>query len=116
MMEEKENKNLFVWDITESDPSLTEKLREKLRDVKDPEIGLDIIQLGLIRNIQVVDKTIKVTMILTTPYCPYGPMLMEAARKKVEELVDKKTEILYGKETWDRTMMEEGTGFDWGLF
>ena len=116
MMEDKDKNNLLVWDIFKSDPALTEKIREKLREVKDPEIGLDIIQLGLIRNVQPTEEGIKITMILTTPYCPYGPMLMEAARKRVEELIDKKTEIVYGKEPWDRTMMEEGSGFDWGLF
>ena len=115
-MSKQENSDLLLWEIEESNPGLGKKVREKLREVKDPEIGTDIIQLGLIRKVQLVDDAAKVTMILTTPYCPYGPMLMEAARKKVEEVTGKKTEIIYGQEAWDRSMMEEGSGFDWGLF
>jgi metal-sulfur cluster biosynthetic enzyme len=55
-------------------------------------------------------------MILTTPYCPYGPSLMESARKKVEKVLDIPTDITYGKESWDPTMMEDGLNDDWGLY
>lgn len=115
-MSNKEDKSPLIWDAEKSNPDLTEKIKSRLREVKDPEIGMDIVQLGLVRNIEIKDDAVQMVMILTTPYCPYGPMMMESARKKVEEETGKKTEIRYGTEVWDRTMMEEESGFDWGLF
>lgn len=105
-----------IWDSENSNPDLTEKIRQTLRDVKDPEIGMDIIQLGLVRNITIDEDKIKIEMILTTPYCPYAPMMMESARKKVEETANLPSEVIYGSEVWDQSMMEEGSDFNWGLF
>jgi metal-sulfur cluster biosynthetic enzyme len=55
-------------------------------------------------------------MILTTPFCPYGPALLEMARKKVEDSLNTPTTIEVGMQMWEPTMMEEGVGADWGLF
>ena len=115
-MEEKKQEQNVIWDAEKEHPDMTTKVKEALREVKDPELGRDIIQLGLIRNVEVSDEKINVTMILTTPYCPYGPMMMESAKKKAEEAAGMPAEIVYGTEAWDPTMMEEGSGFDWGLF
>ena len=52
-----------------------ESIREALKTVVDPEIGLDIVNLGLIYNVDVNDNNIKVEMTLTGPGCPIGPML-----------------------------------------
>jgi metal-sulfur cluster biosynthetic enzyme len=52
-----------------------ESVREALKGVVDPEIGIDIVNLGLIYNVDVRDKDIKVEMTLTGPGCPVGPML-----------------------------------------
>lgn len=114
MTEKKQN--IPIWDAEKDDPELCEKLREALRKVKDPEIGMDLIQLGLVRNITLQEDRIKIEMILTTPYCPYAPMLMESARRRVEEAADMLAEVAYGKEVWDQSMMEDSTSFDWGLF
>lgn len=55
--------------------SKEEQLMESLRSVIDPEIGLNIVELGLVRNLEVDTETegATITMILTTPFCPYGP-------------------------------------------
>lgn len=111
-----EPKNLLVWDAESSNPDMCQKIREALRGVRDPELGMDVIQLGLIRNVTVKGNKLDIVMILTTPYCPYAPMLMEASRKKAEDAAGIPTEITYGTEVWNQTMMEEGSGFDWGLF
>jgi metal-sulfur cluster biosynthetic enzyme len=55
-------------------------------------------------------------MIMTTPFCPYAPALLESARSKAESVVNIPTTIEMGMEMWDPTYMEEGTGADWGLF
>ena len=108
--------NLPNWDAEKDNPELCEKLRDAFRKVRDPEIGMDLIQLGLIRNVTLVDNKLKIVMILTTPYCPYAPMMMESARRRAEEDSFLSAEVIYGKEVWDQSMMEDSTAFDWGLF
>ena len=53
--------------------SKEEQLMESLRSVIDPEIGLNIVELGLVRNLELDSESeaAKITMILTTPFCPY---------------------------------------------
>jgi metal-sulfur cluster biosynthetic enzyme len=60
-----------------------EELREALREVEDPEIGISIVDLGLLRGIEVEDETgnVKVALTLTSPACPLGPELMRAVRE-----------------------------------
>jgi metal-sulfur cluster biosynthetic enzyme len=105
-----------VWAAESQDPAKAELLREAMREIVDPEIGLNIIELGLIRDIDLqLDRT-KVTMILTTPFCPYGPAIMEETRKKTAEVAGTPVVIEMGPELWEPSMMEEGAGADWGLF
>ncbi len=93
-------------------------LREALRAVVDPEIGLEIVELGLIRKIEINDDddSVKITMILTTPFCPYGPALVDQVRKIGNDLATGGATIEIGTELWEPSMMEEGAGGDWGLF
>src|SRR5947209_17736517 len=55
-----------------------EQIREALRNIKDPEIGQNIVDLGLIYDIAYDEKEqhSHVKMTLTSPMCPYGPMLL----------------------------------------
>ncbi len=65
---------------------LTDELvRSALKNVYDPEIGLDIVNLGLIYNVDVQDdgKKIAIDMTLTTPACPAGPQIMDQARREI---------------------------------
>lgn len=96
--------------------SREEEVLEALRDVIDPEIGLNVVELGLIRDLDVGDDSTKVTMILTTPFCPYGPAMIEQVRQVVTNVVGHAADIELGSELWDPSMMEEGAGGDWGLF
>jgi len=115
-MEEKNKLNYPLWIIEETHADKVEEIRNAFRQVRDPEIGMDLIQLGLIRNVTITDNKARIEMILTTPYCPYAPMLMESARKKAEAVIGLPTEIYYGKEVWNQTMMEDDTSLNWGLF
>lgn len=91
---------------------------ESLRSVIDPEIGLNIVELGLVRNLEmdVESKVAKITMILTTPFCPYGPQLIEQVRIVGNQVMEQGVQVEIGTELWDPSMMEEGAGGDWGLF
>lgn len=93
-----------------------DKAYEALRKVIDPEIGLNVVELGLIREVELEQDSAHVVMILTTPFCPYGPQLLEQSRSTVEQALDVPTTIEMGSQMWDPSMMEEGAGADWGLF
>ena len=105
-----------VWQVENSHPDLFKPLDESFRKVIDPEIGLNIMELGLIRDVQVSQDTAHVVMIMTTPFCPYAPALLESARSNAEGVLNRPTTIEMGMEMWDPTYMEEGVGADWGLF
>jgi metal-sulfur cluster biosynthetic enzyme len=94
---------------------LEEKVREALRDVWDPELGMNVIELGLVREIAIHEDRAHIVMILTTPFCPYGPQLLEAARRTAQEALERPTTIEMGTQMWDPSMMEDGAGGDWGL-
>ena len=113
---EASNRYKLTWDAESSYPELSETVRESLRQVIDPEIGLNIIELGLIRDLQIEDESAEIKMILTTPFCPYAPAMMEMTREKAEEALERPVSVEIGMEMWDPTMMEEGAGADWGLF
>jgi metal-sulfur cluster biosynthetic enzyme len=59
-----------------------EKIIESLKTVKDPELGLDIISLGLIYKVTVREGKATILMTLTFPGCPYGPQIVEQTKKK----------------------------------
>lgn len=106
----------LVWEIENTHPELVEPLKESLRDVIDPEIGLNIIELGLVRNVSIHEDQADVLMIMTTPFCPYAPALLEATRQKAEAAMEMHTSMSFGMEPWDPSMMEEGAGAAWGFY
>lgn len=59
-------------------------VRKALRRVKDPELNLDLVVLGLIYDIDVKDAHVDVTMSLTSPMCPVADQIVHQARKAVE--------------------------------
>lgn len=105
-----------AWELDSSDPKLAEEVRNGLRQVMDPEIGLNVIELGLIREVRLAEDELQVRMILTTPFCPYGPALLEMARTKAEEAGGKLARVELGMEMWEPSFMEEGAGAAWGFF
>lgn len=111
-----ESKSKVIWQAESTHPELAETLKESLREVIDPEIGLNIIELGLVRDAIIEEDQARVKMILTTPFCPYGPAMLDMTRKKAESALNHKVKIMMGTEMWDPSMMEEGAGGDWGLY
>jgi metal-sulfur cluster biosynthetic enzyme len=105
-----------TWEIDSTDPKIAEGVRAALREVVDPEIGLNVVELGLVREVRENEGEIQVKMVLTTPFCPYGPALLEMARVKAEQAAGKPARIELGMEMWDPSFMEEGAGAAWGLY
>lgn len=63
-----------------------EQVITQLKKVQDPELGLDVWTLGLIYTITIEKTKIVIKMTLTTPMCPYGPMMIADVEKRVKEL------------------------------
>ena len=83
------------------------EIREGLRDVIDFEIGLDVVALGMIRNVEVEPDRVTVTMILTSPMCPMAAFMMDQVKERASEMTDKPVEVQMGQEMWKPDMMEE---------
>lgn len=67
--------------------NITEKeIIEKLKLVKDPEIGIDIWTLGLVYKITIEEDGVEILMTLTTPFCPFADELIADVEKKVGAL------------------------------
>jgi metal-sulfur cluster biosynthetic enzyme len=59
---------------------------EKIKQVKDPELGIDVYTLGLIYKITIDEEGVEVLMTLTTPLCPFASELVTEVENKLEEL------------------------------
>ena len=72
--------------MTETMPS-DDRIREALAKVDDPEVGINIVDLGLVYKIEVTAQRIRVEMTMTTPACPMGDLITDNARRAVAALV-----------------------------
>ncbi len=67
--------------------NLKEKVENKLREVIDPEVGLDLVSLNTIENLEVKeDGYVKVVFRPTTPFCPLGVQLALSIKKSLKEI------------------------------
>ena len=72
---------------------------EALRQVEDPELGMDIVELGLLYDVEVVGPRVKVMHSLTSMGCPAGPLIqqnIEEVVRSLPEVEEVETEL-----TWD---------------
>jgi metal-sulfur cluster biosynthetic enzyme len=112
-----ETPNPIKWTIHDTHPDKVQNARDRLSEVVDPEIGMNIIQLGLVRDITIEDDGIaRLNMILTTPFCPYGPAMIEMTKAKAIEGLDMPVSIEMGMDVWDFSMMEDPSALDWGMY
>ncbi|NJO83058.1 MAG: DUF59 domain-containing protein [Blastochloris sp.] len=102
--------------MSEQIQSKEEGLMQEFRKIIDPEIGMNIIELGLVRKLEIEPDRAHVTMIMTTPFCPYAPQLLEVTRRTAQDYLGVPATIEMGLEMWDPSMMEDGAADDWGLF
>ena len=96
-----------------------DEMREKLAEVKDPEINMSIVELGLVYDIQYDEGTVLITMTLTSPGCPLGPIIRGEAYAKMKELPgvkDVDVQIVWSP-PWDpRTMASEDVKMALGIW
>jgi metal-sulfur cluster biosynthetic enzyme len=115
-MSEETPSNPIHWDIHDKHPDLVPGLRAKLAEVVDPEIMLNVLQLGLIRKVSIENGEAKMYVLLTTPFCPYGPAMLDMIKQKAEEGLGMPVIIELGYEPWDFSLMEDPTALDWGMY
>ena len=101
MTEEPKVPNLA--DVSEED------VRNALRSVMDPELHLDVIALGLIETVDLDQEPIAVKMLLTTPFCPYGPWLVQQVKEAAELAAGREAKVEVLPKQWSPEMMEDPT-------
>ena len=94
-----------------------EDVTEALRDVIDPELGLDFVELGLIYDVEVDGGSVTVTFTLTSPGCPIGPQVSEQIEEFVGELggVEEVTPMMVFSPPWTPERMSEDAKFALGF-
>ncbi len=96
-----------------------DQIIEKLKDVYDPEIPVNIYDLGLIYNVDVdEDDKAHVIMTLTAPGCPVADMLVDDTRQaalSVDGVDDAHVELTF-EPPWDKSMMSEEARLELGFF
>jgi len=95
-----------------------ETVRAALRAVDDPEVGMSIVELGLVYRIDVAPQAVHVTMTMTTPACPMGGLIVDQARDAVGALLPDGAEVdiqLVWEPPWTPDMMSPGAkeAFGW---
>jgi FeS assembly SUF system protein len=92
---------------------------EKLKDVYDPEIPVNIYDLGLVYNVDIDEKNkVNIVMTLTAPGCPVADMLVDDTRQaalSVEGVEDAEVELTF-EPPWDKSMMSEEARLELGFF
>ena len=98
--------------------TIEEKIVKMLRTVYDPEIPVNVYDLGLIYNVEVdEEKNVKIEMTLTAPNCPAADFIVEDVRMKIESIEDVKSvdiQLVFEPE-WDKDMMSEEAKLELGF-
>jgi metal-sulfur cluster biosynthetic enzyme len=95
-----------------------EDVNDALREVIDPELGLDFVELGLIYGVEIEDPgAVKVTFTLTSPGCPIGPQVSEQIEEFVSELdgVQSVESAMTFSPPWTPELMSEDAKFALGF-
>jgi len=97
---------------------LGESIVKKLKTIYDPEIPVDIYELGLIYDVMVnTDYEVKILMTLTSPNCPVAeslPREVEEKVKSIEHIKDAEVEITFDP-PWSKDLMSEEAKLELGM-
>mgnify|MGYP005727050239 FL=1 len=96
---------------------LKEKVITEIKKIYDPEIPVNIYELGLIYNININNSEVKVKMTLTTPNCPVAESLPKEVKDSILEIdgVSKVDLDLVWDPPWDKSMMSEAAKLELNL-
>jgi metal-sulfur cluster biosynthetic enzyme len=74
---------------------------DALRAVVDPEIGMNVVELALIKQIILGSDSTEIKMILTTPFCPYAGSMIQQVKDQAESVVEHDVKVTLLAERWD---------------
>ena len=74
---------------------------DALRAVVDPEIGMNVVELALIKQIILGPDSSEIKMILTTPFCPYAGSMIQQVKEQAESVVEHDVKVTLLAERWD---------------
>ena len=96
---------------------IKEKVINEIKKIYDPEIPVNIYELGLIYDISVKDKDVHVKMTLTSPNCPVAESLPKEVKDSIMEIkeVNKVDLDLVWEPPWDKSMMSEAAKLELNL-
>ena len=91
---------------------------EQIKQVIDPDVGLNIVDMGLIYGVDINDDVVDITMTLTSPGCPAAPQLLNGSQTVVQQLDgDEEVNInVVWTPPWDPEMMSEEAKDELGIF
>lgn len=98
--------------------SLGEEIIKELKTIYDPEIPVDIYELGLIYDVQLSDEAeAKILMTLTSPNCPVAESLPNEVQEKVQDIegINKANVEITFEPSWTKDMMSEEAKFELGM-
>ena len=83
-------------------PALMEtRIWDALDKVYDPELGMSVVELALIRSIELRPTSAEVKMVLTSPWCPYAGVLTAEIEKAVSDVTETPVKVTILAERWD---------------
>jgi metal-sulfur cluster biosynthetic enzyme len=74
---------------------------DALRAVVDPELGMDVVELALIRQIIIGSESSEIKMVLTTPFCPYAGSMVQQIQDQAESVLEHPVKVTLLAERWD---------------
>jgi metal-sulfur cluster biosynthetic enzyme len=91
---------------------------EQIKQVIDPDVGLNIVDMGLIFGVDINDDIVDITMTLTSPGCPAAPQLLNGSQTVVQQLdgVEEVNINVVWTPPWDPEMMSEEAKDELGIF
>ena len=102
----------------ETSPELRDQIVEALRNVHDPELGINIVDLGLVYGVDIQGDTVHIDYTLTTMGCPIGPMIeaeIKALLNTIEGVDEVETELVL-RPPWTPEMMSDEAKAALGFF
>jgi metal-sulfur cluster biosynthetic enzyme len=91
---------------------------EKLKQIYDPEVGINIVDMGLIYSLDIADNKVEITMTLTSPGCPAGPQILSQVDNQVKTLdgiEDVDIKVVWSP-PWSPDMLSEEARDQLGIF
>lgn len=95
-----------------------ESVLETIKQIIDPEIGINIVDMGLIYGVDVNDTTVDIRMTLTSPLCPAGGQIVNGTQHVTQQMdgVDEVNVNVVWTPRWSMEMMSEDAKDELGIF